>query len=60
MEHKYLKIGFMLFMSSYLSGIVAVILRQQGLMEFLSVFLFIVFGTVALMVIDKKLTPSST
>lgn len=56
MESKYLKIGFMLFMSLYLSGIVAVILRQQGLMEFLFVFLFIVFGTVVLMVVDKKLS----
>lgn len=43
-------------MSLYLSGIVAVILRQQGLMEFLFVFLFIVFGTVVLMVVDKKLS----
>ena len=56
MESKYLKIGFMLFMSLYLSGIVPVILRQQGLMEFLFVFLFIVFGTVVLMVVDKKLS----
>ena len=53
---KYLKIGLMLFMSSYLSGIVAVILRQQGLIEFLFVFLFILFGTIVLMVVDKKLS----
>ena len=43
-------------MSSYLSGIVAVILRQQGLIEFLFVFLFILFGTIVLMVVDKKLS----
>ena len=46
----------MLFMASYLSGIVSVILGQQGVLEFLFVFLFIVFGTIALLIIDKKLT----
>ena len=56
LDSKYLKIGFMLFMASYLSGIVSVILGQQGVLEFLFVFLFIVFGTIALLIIDKKLT----
>lgn len=54
MELKYPKIGFMLFMASYLSGIVAVILGEQGLMEFLFVFLFILVGTIILLFIDKK------
>ena len=44
----------MLFMASYLSGIVAVILGEQGLMEFLFVFLFILVGTIILLFIDKK------
>jgi len=56
LDSKYLKIGIMLFMSSYLSGIVAVILRQQGLMEFLFVFLFILIGTTILLFVDKKLS----
>ena len=41
-------------MASYLSGIVAVILGEQGLMEFLFVFLFILGGTAILLFIDKK------
>lgn len=59
MELKYPKIGFMLFMASYLSGIVAVILGEQGLMEFLFVFLFILVGTIILLFIDKKANQES-
>ena len=44
----------MLFMASYLSGIVAVILGEQGLMEFLFVFLFILIGTAIMVFVDKK------
>lgn len=49
----------MLFMASYLSGIVAVILGEQGLMEFLFVFLFILVGTIILLFIDKKANQES-
>jgi len=51
---KYLKVAVLLFFSSWWSGIVSVVLGQQGLFEFLFTFLFIVFGTVVLLVVDKK------
>ena len=46
---KYLKVGVMLFFSSWWSGLVSVVLGQQGLFEFLGVFLFIVILTVLLL-----------
>jgi hypothetical protein len=38
----------MLFFGSWMSGIVPVMLGQQGVLEFLGVFLFIFFGVFVL------------